>query len=98
MNTSTSRPRGNKGRSAPAEHCVLCPERLYRWPGAVSAHTGLGVPKLRALRRQHPFPVSKLGETLFVRGATVIKAIEAAAEPDGDGQASTTNEKEAANQ
>ena len=81
------RPRGNKGRSAPAEHCVLCPERLYRWPGAVSAHTGLGVPKLRELRRRCPFAVFKLGETLFVQGATVIEAIEQAAELEHGGQA-----------
>ena len=80
-----TRPRGDKGQSAPAERCVIVPERLYRWPGAVVAHTGIGAPRLRAMRRQNPFPVTRLGETLFVRGATIIAAIEAAGVEDDGG-------------
>jgi len=78
MSDPTQRPRGNKGKSPPAEHCVICPDRLYRWPVAVSAHTGLGVSKLRELRREHPFSVLAVGEKKFVRGATIIEAIERA--------------------
>jgi hypothetical protein len=38
------------------------------------------MPKWRAIRRRHPFPVIRLGETLFVRGETIIAAVEAAGE------------------
>ena len=71
-----TRPRGDKGRSAPDVHCVIDPACLYRWPGAVSSHTGLGVPKWRSIRRQHPFFLTKVGEKFFVRGSMIIDVIE----------------------
>ena len=69
-------------RDRPAE---IRPEALYRWPDEIQARLGLGR-SVYDLVRVGGMPVLAFGRRRFVRGASVIAALEACAETVPPGQ------------